>query len=119
MWEYVTAVCYGSSALGAVRREVMISCPNYNAKVLTRLLEALRGERSPTRIAGYDDDGRFVTLIARGDKLTYGRLKLIVDRWPELSWQDSRIRDTFSRIMTTKRIALRYDKDMQLKEVIV
>ena len=66
-----------------------------------RLLNALRGEPSPTRIAGYDDDGKFVTLIARGDKLNYERLQLIVDRWPKLSWQDSRIRDTFSRIMTT------------------
>ena len=53
------------------------------------------------------------------DLVIGGRSWVIVDRWPELSWQDSRIRDTFSRIMTTKRIALRYDKDMQLKEVIV
>ena len=117
MWEYAAVVCYGSCALCAVRRKAMTEFLE-NIE-LHRLLEALRGERSPTRIAGYDDDGKFVTLIARGDKLTYGRLKLIVDRWPELSWQDSRMRDKFSRIMTTKRIALRYDKDMQLKEVIV
>ena len=68
---------------------------------LHRLLEALRGERAPTRIAGYDDDGKFVTLIARGDKLTYKRLQLIVERWDELSWQDNRVRDTFVRIMTS------------------
>ena len=78
----------------------MISCPNYNAKVLTRLLEALRGERSPTRI-GVVNRGKIITLIARGDKLTYKRLQLIVEQWPELSWQDKRVRDTFSRIMTT------------------
>jgi len=78
----------------------VISCPNYNAKVLTRLLEALRGERSPTRI-GVVNRGKIITLIARGDKLTYKRLQLIVEQWPELSWQDKRVRDTFSRIMTT------------------
>ena len=86
---------------------------------LHRLLEVLRGEPSPTRVAGYDDDGKFVTLIARGDKLNYERLKLIVERWPELSWQDSRVRDKFSRIMTMRRIALRYDKDMKLRGVVI
>ena len=65
-----------------------------------RLLNALRGEPSPTRI-GVVNRGKIITLIARGDKLTYKRLQLIVEQWPELSWQDSRIRDTFSRIMTT------------------
>jgi hypothetical protein len=71
---------------------------------LHRLLEALRGERSQTRIAGYDDDGKFVTLIPRGGKLTYKRLQLIVERWDELSWQDSRIRDAFVRIMTSPSV---------------
>lgn len=67
---------------------------------LHRLLEALRGEPSPTRI-GVVNRGKLTTLIARDDKLTYKRLQLIVEQWDELSWQDSRIRDTFVRIMTS------------------
>lgn len=67
---------------------------------LHRLLEALRGERSPTRI-GVVNRGKIITLIARDDKLTYKRLQLIVEQWDELSWQDNRVRDTFVRIMTS------------------
>ena len=84
---------------------------------LHRLLEALRGEPSPTRI-GVIIKGRVATMIERDSKLTYNKLKFIVERWDELSWQDSRVRNKFSRIMTMRRIALRYDKNMQLKEVI-
>jgi hypothetical protein len=70
---------------------------------LHRLLEALRGERSPTRV-GVIIKGRVATMIERDSKLTYNKLKFIVERWDELSWQDSRVRDAFVRIMTSPSV---------------